>query len=101
MASPELLDALPATGPDLDRVPDERARAMFGAFRLEITYDKPTHTARCRATLTADTLSVAVAAATGDGLATICDVPNGIRTRWLLLIITIEDSFRSPVPSRV
>ena len=74
-ATPELLDALPVTGPDLDRVPDERARAMFEAFRLEITYDKPTHTARCRATLTSDTLPIAIARATGDDLATICDVP--------------------------
>lgn len=42
------LDALPVTGPDLDRVPDDRERAMSEAFRLEIIYDKPTHTARCR-----------------------------------------------------
>ena len=74
-ATPELLEALPVTGPDLDRVSDERARAMYEAFRLEITYDKPTHTARCRATLTADTLPTAIARAPGDDLATICDVP--------------------------
>ena len=35
--TPELLDALPVTGPDLARVSDERARALFDAFRLEIT----------------------------------------------------------------
>jgi hypothetical protein len=75
LATPELLNALPVTGPDLDRVPDERAGTMFEAFRLEITYDKPTHTARCRATLSADTLPIAVATLTGDDLATVCDVP--------------------------
>lgn len=39
--APELLSALPFTGPDLVRISD--ARALFDAFRLEITYDRPTH----------------------------------------------------------
>ena len=73
--TPELLDALPVTGPDLARVSDERA--LFGAFRLEITYDKPTRTARCRATLTTDTLSRAVAAAAGDHAAIWFVPPTG------------------------
>ena len=75
--TPELLDALPVTGPDLARVSDERARVLFDAFRLEITYDKPTHTARCRATLTTDTLPRAVAAAAGDHAAIWVVPPTG------------------------
>lgn len=75
--TPELLDALPVTGPDLARVSDERARALFDAFRLEITYDKPTDTARCRATLAAGTLPMAVAAAGGDHAAIWVVPPTG------------------------
>jgi hypothetical protein len=71
-----LLDALPITGPDLARISDERARALF-AFCLEIIYDKPTNTARCRATVTADTLPRAVAAATDDLAAIWCVPPTG------------------------
>ena len=55
-------------------------RASAGAvrrLRLEIFYDKPTHTARCRATLTADTLPRAVAAAGGDHAA-ICRVARTV-----------------------
>jgi hypothetical protein len=74
---PSLLDALPVTCPDLARVSDERARELFDAFRLEITYDKPTHTIRCRATLPADTLPTAVAAAADDHAAIGVVPPTG------------------------
>ena len=54
------------------RLPDERARAVFNAFRLGIRYDRGT--ADCRATLTGETLPAAVIAANED-FAAICAVP--------------------------
>jgi hypothetical protein len=80
--TPELLDALPVVGPDLDRLPDQQARALFDAFRLEIRYDRLSDTAHCRATLTGETLPAAVTAASGDLCNHLGGAPNGTRTRW-------------------
>lgn len=84
-------------GPDLARVSDEQARALFDAFCLEITYDKPSHTARCRATLTADTLPRAVAAAGGDHAAIWSVPPTGFELEGCsrqLGSVTVEGSMR-------
>jgi site-specific DNA recombinase len=72
--TPELLNALPVAGPDLERLPDEQARALFDAFWLEVRYDRATDMAHCRATPTGETLPAAVTGASGD-LATIRAVP--------------------------
>ncbi|TDD15479.1 zinc ribbon domain-containing protein [Nonomuraea diastatica] len=43
--APDLLDALPAGVPILDRLPEELLRKLFDVFRLQVRYDKTTHTA--------------------------------------------------------
>jgi site-specific DNA recombinase len=75
--TPALLGALPAVGLDLARVPAERLRPLFEAFRLRIDYDKPTNTARCRVTIAAETLpALRAAIMTADGPAVpICSAP--------------------------
>jgi hypothetical protein len=42
---------------DVARLPNERARALFDAFRLQIRYDRPTKTAHCQVTISADTMA--------------------------------------------
>jgi hypothetical protein len=50
-----VLDALPVAEVDLARLPDERARALFDAFRLVIRYDRPANVAHCQVTVAAGT----------------------------------------------
>ena len=54
--NPDLLGRLPVTSVDLDRIPDELSRRLFEALRLQIHYDGVTNEARCRVTLTGDTI---------------------------------------------
>jgi hypothetical protein len=44
--NPQLINALPVGACDLDALPEPLARQLFEALRLEIHYDKRTHTAR-------------------------------------------------------
>jgi site-specific DNA recombinase len=61
MAAPnlDLIDALPVTKVEVDQLPEELARALFEALRLEIRYNRDTHTATCRVTLTGPTITAA------------------------------------------
>lgn len=54
--NPVLLDHLPVAAVDLDGMPDETSRRLFEALRLEIRYDPANRIARCRITLTGDTI---------------------------------------------
>ncbi len=56
--NPDLIDALPITKIEVDRLPEELARALFEALRLQIHYNHDTNTATCRITLTGTTWSV-------------------------------------------
>jgi site-specific DNA recombinase len=57
--NPGLLDALPVMKIEVDQLPEELARALFEALRLEIRYNRDTHTATCRVTLTGPTITAA------------------------------------------
>lgn len=57
--APDLLDALPEGVPSLDRLPEELLRELFDVFRLQVRYDKTTHTATCTVTLTGETVDIA------------------------------------------
>ena len=57
--NPDLIDALPVMKIEVDQLPDELARARFEALRLEIRYNRDTHTATCRVTLTGPTITAA------------------------------------------
>lgn len=57
--NPGLLDALPVMKIEVDQLPDELARALFEALRLEIRYNRDTNTATCRVTLTGPTITAA------------------------------------------
>ncbi|MDT8915142.1 hypothetical protein [Amycolatopsis sp. PS_44_ISF1] len=57
--NPDLLDALPVTKINVDQLPEELARALFDALRLEIRYNRDTHTATCRVTLTGPAITAA------------------------------------------
>jgi hypothetical protein len=48
--NPGLIDALPVMKIDVEQLPEELARALFEALRLEIRYNRDTHTATCRIT---------------------------------------------------
>jgi len=60
--NPDLIDALPITRVEVDQLPEELARELFEALRLEIHYNKTTNQARCRITLAGSTLAAAQAA---------------------------------------
>jgi site-specific DNA recombinase len=57
--NPDLLDALPVMKIEVEQLPADLARALFEALRLEIRYDRDTHTATCRITLTGSTINAA------------------------------------------
>ena len=48
----KLLEAVPMVEIDLALAPDEVLRRLFEAFRLEIHYDRRSHAATCRITIT-------------------------------------------------
>ena len=62
-SNPDLIDALPQLEIDLDELPEQLARDLFEALRLEIRYDRPTRRATCRITLSADTVQATCDAA--------------------------------------
>ena len=49
---PALLARLPVSPVDLTEMPDEVSRQLFGALRLEMTYDHEHHHVAARITLT-------------------------------------------------
>lgn len=53
-----LLEQLPTGASELDAMPDELARKLFEALRLEIHFNKVNNTAVCRITLTGETVSM-------------------------------------------
>jgi hypothetical protein len=55
--NPELLDALPVGPIDVEQLPEDTARRLFEALRLEIHYNKITNQATCRITLFGSTTS--------------------------------------------
>jgi site-specific DNA recombinase len=55
-AAPELLDTLPISRDELGELPETLLRALFEAFRLQVTYDRPAHRLTIRVTLSAETL---------------------------------------------
>lgn len=57
--NPDLIDALPHATIQIDELPDDLARALFEALRLEIHYNKTTNRATCRVTLTGQTIDAA------------------------------------------
>ncbi|MGH3568812.1 MAG: recombinase family protein [Pseudonocardia sp.] len=61
--NPDLIDALPLTRVEIDQLPEQLARDLFEALRLEIRYDKTTNQARCRITLSGTTIAAARKAA--------------------------------------
>ncbi len=61
--NPDLIDALPITRVEVDQLPEELARELFEALRLEIHYSKTDNRARCRITLAGTTIAAAQAAA--------------------------------------
>src|SRR5262249_26049378 len=61
--NPDLIDALPVMEIQIDQLPEDLARSLFEALRLEIHYNKHTNTATCRITLTGQTISTARRAA--------------------------------------
>lgn len=61
--NPDLIDALPITQIDVEKLPVELARALFEALRLEIHYNKITNTATFSITLTGPTIAAASSAA--------------------------------------
>jgi DNA invertase Pin-like site-specific DNA recombinase len=54
--NPDLLRFLPVGTCDLDAIPENLARKLFEALRLEIHYNKTDNTALCRITLSGETL---------------------------------------------
>ena len=54
--NPDLLSLLPVGACDLDRMPEDLARKLFEALRLEVHYNKTDNTAVCRITLSGETL---------------------------------------------
>jgi site-specific DNA recombinase len=57
--NPDLIDALPITEIQIDQLPEDLARSLFEALRLEIHYNKHTNTATARITLTGQTITTA------------------------------------------
>jgi len=63
---PELIDALPTGSSlnlDLARLPEPQLRHLFEAFRLQVRYDRRTHTATCRIVLAGEILAQQTSAA--------------------------------------
>ena len=58
-SNPALLDLLPVGPCDLDSLPEDIARRLFEALRLEIHYNKTDHRAQFRITLSSETLATA------------------------------------------
>ncbi|MBF6254640.1 hypothetical protein [Nocardia farcinica] len=54
--NPDLLRLLPVGACDLDALPEDLARKLFEALRVEIHYNKTDNTAVCRITLSGETL---------------------------------------------
>ena len=61
--NPALLQALPVGSVDLEALPDGLSRRLFEAVRLEIYYNRETNIARCKITLTAETIPAVCASA--------------------------------------
>jgi site-specific DNA recombinase len=59
----DLLDALPLGPVHIDQLPEELARRLFEALRLELRYNKTTNRLTCRITLTGPTITAAQRAA--------------------------------------
>jgi hypothetical protein len=57
--NPDLINALPITDIQIDQLPEDLARSLFEALRLEIHYNKHTNTATARITLTGQTITTA------------------------------------------
>jgi hypothetical protein len=57
--NPDLINALPITEIQIEQLPEDLARSLFEALRLEIHYNKPTNTATARITLTGQTITTA------------------------------------------
>ncbi len=60
--NPDLLDHLPVTAVDVADIPEDLARRLFEALRLEIHYDCDRRRVTCRITLTGVTVSAAARA---------------------------------------
>jgi site-specific DNA recombinase len=80
--SPELLDALPIGTTDLTELPEEILHRLFEAFRLQVFYDKDTHTATCTITIAGESLHAVQQAARktiknrqDEGPATVAQLP--------------------------
>ena len=58
-SNPGLLNLLPVGPCDLDALPEDIARRLFEALRLEIHYNKTDHRAQFRITLSSETLTTA------------------------------------------
>lgn len=61
--NPDLLDALPMGEVEVENLPEDVARRLFEALRLELRYDKTTNRLTCRAWLTGPTMPAAQKAA--------------------------------------
>ena len=65
--NPKLLDALPMGDVQIEELPEDVARRLFEALRLELRYDKTSNQLKCTATLTGPTVAAARQAA-GDAV---------------------------------
>ncbi|MGA6164168.1 recombinase family protein [Amycolatopsis magusensis] len=61
--NPDLLDALPVGDVQIEELPEDVARRLFEALRLELHYDKRTNQLRCKVTLIGPVVSAARQAA--------------------------------------
>lgn len=61
--NPDLLDALAVGEVEVDKLPEDVARRLFEALRLELRYDKTTNRLTCCAWLTGPTMPAAQKAA--------------------------------------
>jgi hypothetical protein len=62
-ANRDLLELLPVSPIDLDDLSDEVSRGLFDALRLEVRYNRDTDSARCRITLSGNTITSVAGAA--------------------------------------
>lgn len=74
--NPDLLHLLPIGSCDLDALPDELARKLFEALRLEIHYNKTENTALCRITLSGETLPALQQTASAAGVLMAVEQPT-------------------------
>lgn len=64
--SVSLLGVLPIGAYDLDALPDDLLRKLFGALRLEVPFNKIDNAALCRITLSGETITAAQTTSRGD-----------------------------------